>query len=90
MATLRASFGLTVRRLRVAAGLSQEKFAELAGVSRNFQGSVERGESSLSLDAAERFARTLGITLSRLLSEVEQEDASTKAKPGRKRAPRGS
>ena len=72
MTTLRRAFGETVRTLRIAAGLSQEKFAQKARVSRNFQGSVERGESSLSLDAADRFARTLNLTLAQLLVEVEK------------------
>lgn len=61
-----------MRRLRLEAGLSQEKFAQRARVSRNFQGSVERGESSLSLEAAERFARTLRISLSELIAEAER------------------
>lgn len=73
MATLRKAFGMTVRRLRVAAGLSQEKLAQRAKVSRNFEGSIERGESSLSLDVADRLARALGISLSELLSTVESE-----------------
>jgi len=73
MATLKRAFGRTVRRLRLEAGLSQEKFAQRARVSRNFQGSVERGESSLSLEVAERFARTVGLSLSALLAQVEQE-----------------
>lgn len=73
MATLKRAFGTTVRRLRLQAGLSQEKFAQRARVSRNFQGSVERGESSLSLEVADRFARTLGRTLAQLLAEVEHD-----------------
>lgn len=72
MATLKRAFGATVRRLRIEAGLSQEKFAQRARVSRNFQGSVERGESSLTVDVADRFARTLGLTLSQLFAEVER------------------
>ncbi len=83
MTTLSKSFGATVRRLRINLGLSQEKFAEKAGVSRNFQGSVERGESSLSLDVAGRFARTLGMKLSELLVEVER--GTSPASTGRKR-----
>ena len=72
MATLRRAFGETVRRLRIEAGMSQEKLAQRAKVSRNFEGSVERGESSLSLDVAERFARALGVALSELLAESER------------------
>ena len=85
MATLKKRFGATVRRLRLAAGLSQEKFAEKARVSRNFQGSVERGESSLSLDAADQFARTLGLSLSQLIAEMEQSPKSGESKAKRVR-----
>jgi transcriptional regulator with XRE-family HTH domain len=83
MTTLSKSFGATVRQHRINLGLSQEKFAEKAGVSRNFQGSVERGESSLSLDVAGRFALTLGMKLSELLVKVEQ--GISPASTGRKR-----
>ena len=54
-------------------GISQEGLAQRAKVSRNFEGSVERGESSLSLDAAERFAKALGLTLSELIAAAEHE-----------------
>ena len=73
MATLKRAFGSTVRRLRLEAGMSQEKFAQRARVSRNFQGSVERGEYSLTIEVAERFAKTLGLTLTELFAEVERE-----------------
>lgn len=73
MATLKKTFGQSVRRLRIEAGLSQEKLAHRARVSRNFQGSVERGESSLSLEAAERLARALGVRLSQLIAEAERD-----------------
>jgi hypothetical protein len=33
---------------------------------------VERGESSLTVDVADRFARTLGLTLSQLFAEVDR------------------
>jgi transcriptional regulator with XRE-family HTH domain len=64
MATLRAAFGRTVRELRLELGLSQEKLAQKVKVSRNFLGSVERGESSLSLEAADRFAKAASMRLS--------------------------
>lgn len=73
MATLKKTFGQCVRRLRLEAGLSQERLAQRAKVSRNFQGSVERGESSLSLEAADRLARALGVRLSELIADAERE-----------------
>ncbi|HVX41402.1 MAG TPA: helix-turn-helix transcriptional regulator [Gemmatimonadaceae bacterium] len=76
MAILKTAFGATVRRLRIQRGMSQETLAELAGVSRNFEGSVERGESSLSLDAAERLAHALGVRLSEIISAAERDAGS--------------
>ena len=71
MSTLRAAFGATVREIRLELGLSQEKLAQKVKVSRNFVGSVERGESSLSLEVADRFAKAAGMRLSDLLLRVE-------------------
>jgi XRE family transcriptional regulator, regulator of sulfur utilization len=88
MTTLTKAFGETVRRLRIEAGLSQEKFAQKARVSRNFQGSVERGESSLSLEAAERFARALRLSLAELLAEVERQSPQQVRGSNRKRVAR--
>lgn len=74
MSGLQVAFGATIRQLREELGLSQEKLAQRARVSRNFWGSVERGESSVSMDVAERFAKALGLSLSELihLSEIRR------------------
>jgi len=60
-----------VREIRLELGLSQEKLAQKVKVSRNFLGSVERGESSLSLEVADRFAKAVGMRLSDLLLKTE-------------------
>lgn len=71
MLKLRDAFGVVLRSLRENAGMSQERLAQKAKVSRNFVGNVERGESSLSLEAADRLARALHVTLPDLLRRVE-------------------
>lgn len=73
MTTLRAKLGLAVRRLRRAAGYSQESFADRCGVHRTYMGSVERGETNISLDNLERIARALNRTAGQLLLEAEKE-----------------
>lgn len=73
MATLREKLGRAVRRLRSGAGYSQERFADACGVHRTYIGSVERGETNISLDNIERIARTLRLTPSRLFAEAESE-----------------
>ena len=76
MPTLREKLGRAIRRLRSGAGLSQERFADACALHRTYIGSVERGETNISLDNLERIARTLGIPVSRLFTEAESEGAS--------------
>lgn len=73
MLTLREQLGRTVRRLRSAAGLSQERFADACALHRTYIGAVERGETNISLDNIALIARTLGIAVSALFIEAERE-----------------
>ena len=59
--TLKERFGITVRRLRVKAGYSQEAFADRAKVHRTYMGTVERGETNLTLENIDKLARALGL-----------------------------
>ncbi len=60
-------FGKNVRRLRHAAGLSQEELALRSGLDRSFVGQVERGERNISLTNICRLAAGLKIDPSLLL-----------------------
>jgi len=73
MPTLRVRLGRAVRRLRKEAGFSQESFADRCKVHRTYMGSVERGETNISLDNIERIAKALGLTAAGLLAEAERE-----------------
>lgn len=55
-------FGVTVRKRRSEAGLSQETLAELAQLHPNYVGMVERGIRNPTLDVASRIAKALKIT----------------------------
>lgn len=68
--------GLRIRDLRRAQGLSQEDFADKCGVHRTFMGTVERGESNLSFSNILKVASTLGISLSALFEEIDQDVVS--------------
>lgn len=65
------AFGLAVRQERERVGVSQDVFADMAGVHRTYVGSVERGERNLSLKNIAAFADALGITSSKLLAKAE-------------------
>ena len=62
--------GANVRRLRKAAGLSQEKLAALVGVDMRYLGGIERGQENPSLAVLERTAKALKVTVVALLSEA--------------------
>jgi transcriptional regulator with XRE-family HTH domain len=64
-------FGERVRELRNNAGLSQEKFAELAGLHRTYISGIERGERNVSLINIASIANALNISMSELLEGVE-------------------
>ena len=87
MDALRQRLGRAVRRLRLAAGYSQEAFADHVGVHRTYMGAVERGRVNISLDNIERLAGKLGLTAAGLLSEAESETQDeAAADPNRSRA----
>ena len=70
---LTGEFGVLIRRLMYARGLSQEGLAEAARLERAYVGMIERGETNVSVRTAFRLARALGTTLAVLFSELERE-----------------
>lgn len=67
----RRTFGRAVRRLRERLGISQEDFAEKAGIHRTYVSSVELGKVSVGIEIASRLALALGRPLSDLVKEAE-------------------
>jgi transcriptional regulator with XRE-family HTH domain len=67
-------FGEAVRARRKERGLSQEAFADEIPLYRSYVADVERGARNVGLVNALRIAKALGLTLSQLVSDAEQED----------------
>ena len=61
MPSLRQQFGKQLRSIRHERGLTQEQFAELAGISVDFLSLIERGINSPSFEVLERIARGLKL-----------------------------
>jgi len=61
-----------MRKFRVAAGISQEKLAELAGIHRTYVGDVERGERNISVVNMVKVANALGRQLNDMVHEMEK------------------
>ena len=55
--------GMEMRRVRLAAGLTQAVLAERAGVSRRWLGQMERGHLRAEADKLMRVVRAMGLSL---------------------------
>ena len=67
----RRTFGRAVRQLRERLGISQEDFAERAGIHRTYVSSIELGKVSVGIEIANQLALALGRRLSDLVKEAE-------------------
>jgi transcriptional regulator with XRE-family HTH domain len=70
--SLKKQFGLKVKELRLAAGLSQEAFADHCGFARSYMSRIERGGANPSLDAIEVLAQALGVEVAQLFQTSER------------------
>lgn len=64
--------GLTVRKYRTVAGISQEELGARIDCDKNTIGKIERGESDVKLSTLDRLTSGLGISCSRLIRESEK------------------
>ena len=64
-------FGQVIRTRRERLGLSQEEFADRAGVHRTYISSIELGKVSVGIEVANHLALALGKRLSELIREAE-------------------
>lgn len=69
---LTQNFGALVRHIRLERGMSQERLAELCGLHRNYIGAIERAERTPSIVTADKLAKALGTTLSRLFLKIDE------------------
>lgn len=72
--------GKRVRHLRQSKNLTQEKLAELSGISGKYVGDLERGEANVSIQVLEQVATSLQVTISDLLDnehEASREKLAT-------------
>ena len=69
---IRLRFGLRVKELRKASGLSQEAFADKCGFARSYMSRIERGGANPSLDAVEAFAVALGVPVQVLFDPIPE------------------
>lgn len=61
--------GQKIKSSRLELGLSQEKAAELCGISASFYGNIERGTRKMSLETFVDICRALNISSDSILSD---------------------
>jgi transcriptional regulator with XRE-family HTH domain len=64
---VRIRLGRNLRRLREAKGLSQEAYADEAGIHRTYVSDIERGARNPTIMIVEKLARPLGVSPGSLL-----------------------
>jgi len=67
----REEFGIAVRRRRHRLDLSQEDFADKVDIHRTYVSSIELGKVDVGIGTAYKVASALGLPLSRLVKEAE-------------------
>jgi DNA-binding XRE family transcriptional regulator len=66
--------GRNVRRLRSELKLSQDEFADRAGLHRTYIGAVERGERNITLNTLAQLALALKVPAGSLMEETTDGD----------------
>jgi transcriptional regulator with XRE-family HTH domain len=71
---IRETLATNLRRLRQAAGLSQEELAHRADIDRTYISSIERQQYAASIEVVDRLAKGLGVEASELLQTPQSPD----------------
>lgn len=73
MPNLRILFGKKLRKIRRNNDLTQERLAELLGVSVEFVSNMERGVNAPSFETIEKIAQAFDLTVSELFNFEEEK-----------------
>ena len=68
MSEIKEKFGKRLKELRKEKGLSQEALSKKAGLDRTYEGKIERGQKSPSLNTIAKLAKALEINLDDLFN----------------------
>lgn len=73
MSEIANKLGRVIRLERERRRLSQEALSELAGMNRSFVGEIERGEATPTIGTLQKLADAMGIKLSELIKQYEEQ-----------------
>ena len=74
VADVMGRFGDRLREVRLKAGVSQEKLADMAKLHRTYVSAVERGRCNISLVNIEKLAVALDVTMRDLMPTMKAKD----------------
>ncbi|MHC1790218.1 helix-turn-helix domain-containing protein [Solidesulfovibrio sp.] len=81
MDTVQDIFGKKIKSIRRARDITQEKLADLSGLSLQYIGEIERGRRNPSLTSIEQLSKALDIPMAELFSleefRLSQEELRT-------------
>mgnify|MGYP001583642306 CR=1 FL=1 len=84
MSSLQQQIGSRIKELRQLKGYTQAELAELADLSANYIGYIERSQRTISLQTLERLAHTLGVELGTLFLFRAREAGKKSEEPNHK------
>ena len=67
---IRNKVGGRVKELRTREGLTQERFALVAGVNRSYLADIEKGNRNFGFDTLERIVSGLGVSYSEFFEGI--------------------
>ena len=67
---IRNKVGGRVKELRAREGLTQERFALVAGVNRSYLADIEKGNRNFGFDTLDRIVNGFGISLSEFFEGI--------------------
>jgi len=73
MSDIKKRFAKRLRKIRRSRDLTQEQLADMVGVSLNFIGQLERGESAPSLETVQKIAEVLEVDVSEFFLPTDQK-----------------
>ena len=75
-----------LRRLRVTAGISQERLAADTGIDRAYLGGLERETGNPTVDFLDRLAASLNVRITAFFEDASPEDPRPKPLSGGRRS----
>ena len=66
----RNKVGMRIKELRAREGLTQERFALVAGVNRSYLADIEKGNRNFGFDTLERIIEGLGVSYSEFFEGI--------------------